>query len=192
MEALRIIRDEHRRLSAVLHGMLYLLREIRLAGARPDFAVLDAMVHYVDAFVARYHHPKEDRYLFERLRQRHPDAAPLCAQLEEEHRAGDEKIRALRQAMAGYRRDGDAAFAAFAAATAAYAAFHYDHMRVEETQLLPLAQRHLTADDWEQIDAAFLGNVDPLVGADTGQEYSKLFQRLIELAPPPLGVGRAL
>lgn len=60
MEAIRIIRDEHRSLAAVLHGMLYLVHEIRDRGARPNFGLFGAMVFYVDAFPERFHHPKEE------------------------------------------------------------------------------------------------------------------------------------
>ena len=64
MQADRIIHDEHRSLAAVLHGMLHLVHAIRDRGARPDFNVLGAMIYYIDAFPERFHHPKEDEYLF--------------------------------------------------------------------------------------------------------------------------------
>jgi len=44
MQAIEILFAEHRSLAAVLYGMLYLVREIRLHGAAPRFDVLDAMV----------------------------------------------------------------------------------------------------------------------------------------------------
>src|ERR1700681_1621609 len=79
MKAIRIIRDEHRSLAAVLHGMLYLIREIGERGIKPDFNVLGAMVYYIDAVPERFHHPKEDKYLFALLRARWPEARPLLA-----------------------------------------------------------------------------------------------------------------
>src|SRR5262250_3431691 len=102
MQSIRIIHDEHRSLAAVLHGMLYLVREIREHGAKPDFGVLGAMIYYIDAFPERYHHPKEDRYLFARLRVRCAEARPLLDQASAEHRTGAEKIRILEQALARY------------------------------------------------------------------------------------------
>jgi hypothetical protein len=45
MRAIAIIHDEHRSLAAVLHGMLYLVRQIRTRHAKPDFAVLGAMIY---------------------------------------------------------------------------------------------------------------------------------------------------
>ena len=189
MDAIRIIHEEHRSLSAVLHGMLYLVRDIRFAFVRPNFDVLTAMTSYVDAFSERCHHPKEDKYLFRLLRLRHPGAAALLQRLEQEHRIGAEKIRTLEQMLTGYRQRGASEFPAFAAAASGFAAFHYAHMREEETLILPLAKLHLTAGDWDEIDAAFAGNTDPLVGVSESVKYKELFRRIVELAPPPLGVG---
>jgi hemerythrin-like domain-containing protein len=192
MQSIRIIHDEHRSLAAVLHGMLYLVREIREHGAKPDFGVLGAMVYYIDAFPERFHHPKEDRYLFRLLRTRCGTAAGLIERLETEHRAGAEKIRYLEQALSRYQQGGANEFPAFAAAVEAYAAFHWDHMRAEEKELLPLAEKHLTVGDWEAVDAAFTGHSDPLFGEDVGAEYDALFRRIVSLAPPPIGVGPAV
>jgi hemerythrin-like domain-containing protein len=189
MEAIRIIQDEHRSLAAVLHGMLYLVHEIRDRGATADFELLGAMVYYIDAFPERFHHPKEDRYLFAHLRIRHPDAAPLLDRLELEHRAGAEKIRTLEQALPRYQQGGASEFAPFMAAVEACAAFHWEHMRTEEKEILPLAEKHLAAADWEAIDAAFLGHTDPLLGVAAGGGYEALFSRIANLAPPPIGVG---
>jgi hemerythrin-like domain-containing protein len=189
VEAVRIIRNEHRSLAAVVHGMVYLVREIRDRGARPDFALLGAMIYYIDTFPERLHHPKEDKYLFRLLRMRCAEAAPLLDRLEQEHRAGASKIRALEQALARFQQGGMPEFPAFAAAVDAYADFHWEHMRAEEKEVLPLAEKHLTAGDWEAIDAAFTDNSDPLFGAGPGQAYDQLFQRIVNLAPPPIGVG---
>jgi hemerythrin-like domain-containing protein len=191
MQAIRIIHDEHRSLAAVIHGMLYLVREIREHGAKADFNLLGAMVYYIDAFPERFHHPKEDRYLFRLLRTRCREAAQLLDRLETEHRAGAEKIRQLQQALARYQQGGAGEFSAFAAAVEAYAAFHWDHMRAEEKELSPLAQKHLTTGDWEAIDAAFTGHTDPLFGAEAGAGYDALFRRIVNLAPPPIGLGPA-
>jgi hemerythrin-like domain-containing protein len=189
MQAIRIILDEHRSLAAVLHGMLHLVREIRLRGVAPDFRVLGAMLYYIDTFPERFHHPKEDAYLFRRLLDRCPAAKPIIDGLEAEHRAGAAKIRALEQALERYRNGGSDEFLPFADAVEAYASFHWSHMRTEEDTLLPLAREHLTADDWKEIDDAFAGHGDPLFGAKVNAEYDALFRRIVTLAPPPIGVG---
>jgi hemerythrin-like domain-containing protein len=191
MEAIRIIQDEHRSLAAVLHGMLYLVHQIRDRGTKPDFDLFGAMIYYIDAFPERFHHPKEDQYLFRLLRIRHPDAAQLLDRLKTEHHAGAEKIRTLEQALARYQQGGASEFTNFLTAVEAYAAFHWDHMRAEEKEVLPLAKKYLTAGDWEAIDAAFLGHSDPMFGTEAGAQYDTLFSRIVNLAPPPIGVGPA-
>ncbi|HEY3563591.1 MAG TPA: hemerythrin domain-containing protein, partial [Casimicrobiaceae bacterium] len=77
MNAISTLLDEHRSLAAVLHGMRYLVREIETARMRPDFGLLGAMVYYIDTFPERFHHPREDSYLFSRLLARAPATQPL-------------------------------------------------------------------------------------------------------------------
>ena len=169
--------------------MLHLVREIRDHNAEPSFDALGAMIYYIDAFPERFHHPKEDQYLFRLLRARYLDAGPLIDRLEEEHRVGAHKIRTLEQALARYQHGGESEFPVFAKAVEDYAAFHWEHMRAEESEVMPLAEKYLTAEDWKAIDDAFLGHSDPMVGADAGSEYQALFTRICNLAPPPIGVG---
>jgi hemerythrin-like domain-containing protein len=191
MQAIRIIQDEHRALAAVLHGMRYLVRETRERGAPPMYDVLGAMIYYIDAFPERVHHPRESEYLFRFLRMRCKAAAPILDLLEEEHRAGAQHIRDLEQALARYQHGGAAEFPAFAAAVEAYSAFQNEHMHREERDILPLAKAHLLPSDWEVIDAAFTGGAVPLFNAESSDNYRKLFDLIVRLAPPPIGVGPA-
>jgi hemerythrin-like domain-containing protein len=189
MKALAIIRSEHLSIAAVLHGMLILAKQIEERGTAPDFNLFGAMIYYIDAFPERFHHPKEDAYLFSALRLRHPEAASLLDQLQSEHAIGARKIRAVEQAMVRYQQGGDAHLGAFLDAIRDYAEFHWKHMRAEENEVLPLAAKYLTAEDWEAIDAAFSDHKDQLLGLESAKEYATLFSRIVNLAPPPIGVG---
>ncbi len=62
-------------------------------------------------------------------------------------------------------------------------------MRTEEDKLIPQARKHLTTEDWKEIDAAFTGHSDPLFGAKAEDECEDLFRKIVNLAPPPIGVG---
>jgi hemerythrin-like domain-containing protein len=189
VHSIRIVEAEHRSLAAVLHGMLYLVRDIRYGGAEANFELLGAMVDYIDAFPERFHHPKEDAYLFKTLGLRCHAAAPLLDRLKQDHELGAVRLRELRRALTRYQQGGSVELPSFAVLVASYAAFHWDHMRLEENDLLPLAKMHLTGEDWEAIDAAFLGHTDPMLGAEVGAQFDALFRRIVNLAPPPLGVG---
>jgi len=191
MQAIRIIREEHQALAAVLHGLLYTVREIRKYQLQPDFELLGAMIYYIDTFPERLHHPKEDAWLFRLLRLRHPPARALLERLESEHRAGGAKLRQLEQALIRYQQGGRGEFAVFAAAVEAFVAFERSHMRSEESEVIPLAQKYLIPADWQEIDAAFLDNKDPLLGEAARDDFQALFRRIVNLAPPPIGVGPA-
>ena len=186
---MRIIYDEHHALSAVLHAMLHLVRDIRDYGDEPDFTLFGAMIFYIDSFPERFHHPKEDQYLFRLLRQRRPQCAPLLDRLHQDHIVGAEKIRTLEQALARYEHGGPAEFSGFFAAVEMYAAFHRDHMQREEREAFPLVEQYLTPGDWDEINAAFLGHSDPMIGADASTVYDTLFTRLVSKTPAPIGVG---
>jgi hemerythrin-like domain-containing protein len=187
--AVNVIRDEHRSIAAVLHGLQYLVNEVRKGKRKPDFTVLRAMVHYIDAFPEKLHHPKEDRYLFARLRQRSAEANSMLDQLEAEHIHGAKLIRDLEQGLLRWEMGGEENFTAFAEKVKQYADFHWRHMRQEEEVALPLAERVLTDEDWREIDAAFAGNLDPLIGKDIGKDFERLFKRIVNIAPPPIGLG---
>ena len=186
--SIRILYDEHRSIAAVLHGLLALVRAAKDPSVRPEFPVFNAMIHYIDTFPERLHHPKEDRYLFARLAERSPEARPLIEELRAEHVKGARLIRELDAALLAFEVNGRRDLPAFAAAAEAYAQFHWDHMHKEEKQLLPLAERALTAEDWKAIDEAFAGNEDPI--ADLREkDFNTLFQRIVSLAPDPIGLG---
>lgn len=187
-DAVRILRDEHRSISAVLSGLRELARMAQQPGVRPDFAALRAMVYYIDTFPEKLHHPKEDEYLFARLVQRAPEAVPLVDELQAEHVAGARLVRELERAVLGYEQSWPKGGDAFREAVDAYAQFHWQHMRKEEQALLPMAEQRLTAEDWEAIAQAFAANADPVAGI-AADDYKRLFQRIVELAPAPVGLG---
>lgn len=189
MKAMRIIREEHLSLAAMLHGLLFLVRGIREHNMKPNFELMGAMIYYIDTFPERLHHPKEDAWLFRLLALRHPPARALIDRLQTEHRTGATRIRQVEQALARYSHGGDAEFPAFAAVVESYVGFEREHMRCEETEVFPLAQQYLTAADWAEIDEAFGANEDPLHEVSTQYNFEDLFRRIVNLAPPPIGVG---
>ena len=57
-------------MAAVIHGLEFLMRRAREGGEPPSFRLLRAMLYYIRKFPETLHHPKEDAYLFSRLRAR--------------------------------------------------------------------------------------------------------------------------
>lgn len=61
-------------------------------------------------------------------------------------------------------------------------------MTREEREVMPLAERILSADELREIEAAFACDRDPLTGVKR-EDYRELFSRIVNIAPPPIGVG---
>ena len=195
--SLTIIRHEHGALSAMLRSIGLLLAEHRKRGSLPDFAVLRAMLFYVDEFPEKLHHTKESQLLFPKLRERSSESAAVLDRLDREHAGGEHAIRELEHLLLGFEMmgataQGEERRARFEVAFSKYLGFYLDHMRIEETEILPLAERVLTADDWKELDAAFMQNRDPLAGNEADGVYRDLFRKILMTLPAPLGLGSAL
>ena len=187
-DAITIMKSEHRSISAVLQGLKELARMAQNARVRPNFQALRSMVRYIDEYPEKLHHPKEDEHLFARLVVRAPETRLLVEELQAEHEEGARLIRELERALLFMEEGWPVGAREFRKAVDAYAEFHWKHMRKEEQQLLPLAERHLTAEDWSAIDAAFAANRDPIAGMQE-RDFEKLFARIVSLAPDPVGLG---
>jgi len=172
----------------VLNGLCLVAREVQAGSMSPDPSLLQAMVDYVREFPERLHHPKEDEQLFRLLRQRAPELAPVLDELGREHVRGGELLEQLASALRRFQ-DGELPFEPLGQAIQAYAELEWSHMRTEELEVLPAAERALTPGDWTSVDAAFRANADPLSGIDPGRELRELFRRITALAPAPIGVG---
>lgn len=187
-EAIRIIKDEHFAIAAVLYTLRHLIKEIE-AGVAPNFVLLGAILDYIVAYPDRWHHPKEDQFLFAAVRRRSPDAEALVAKLEREHALGYPMIETLKQQLRCYQAGDEGAREDFFATALRYIDFEYAHMKTEEEVLIPLAESLLTADDWAAIDATFLENDNPLFGIKPKEDAERLYRRILELAPAPIGYG---
>ncbi len=187
----KIILDEHAALSAMLRSILLLLAQHRRQGTLPDFAVLRAMLFYVDEFPEKRHHRKESELLFPKLRARTPLSRDLLDHLDEDHARGERNIRDLEHVLLGFEMMGEPRREAFERAAEGYVNFYHAHMAMEEEQILPLAERVLTVDDWADLDEAFGANRDPLTGHEPEADYRALFTRIVGIVPAPIGLGAA-
>jgi hemerythrin-like domain-containing protein len=189
--SLTIIREEHAALAAVLRSIPMLLAQHRRQGSLPDFTALRAMLFYVDEFPEQRHHRKETQLLFPKLRARTPLARDVLDRLDDEHARGERSIRDLEHALLAFEMLGEPRRAEFETAAQRYVDFYMAHMRLEEEHILPLAERSLTPEDWQELDEAFARNRDPLTGHTPEAEYRALFSRIVQIVPAPIGLGKA-
>lgn len=187
-EAIQIIKDEHSAIAAVLYTLRYLVKRMGEEGDAPNFPLLRAILDYIVAYPDRWHHPKEDDYLFAAVRRRTPEANGLIDSLEAEHRLGYPMIADLQARLLAFQADAAQA-PAFYELAERYVELEWNHMRKEEDALLPIAERCLTPEDWAHIHAAFQENDNPLFGLKPKEDAERLYRRILALAPAPIGLG---
>lgn len=188
--SLQIIRDEHASLAAMLHSMRMMVE--RGPGDNPQrfFDVLRAMLFYIDEFPERQHHPKESDLLFPRVAKRVPHLMEAVTRLEEDHMKSEASVRDVQHLLLSWELLGETRREAFVEAFSQYVDFYLDHMRLEESMILPEAEKVLSEADWQEMDAAFEQNRDPLSGKyPPDPVYENLFKRIVTRAPAPIGLG---
>jgi nucleotide-binding universal stress UspA family protein/hemerythrin-like domain-containing protein len=179
-QAIGILRDEHRSLAAVLHAWDDLFSGARKQGVPPNATLMEAMMRYLREFPVALHYPKENDYLFRRLRERTAEANAELDELERQHVRYVQQKEELATLVDRYA-SGYVSVAELEQGLARYGQMLREHTGREESVIFPLAQRHLTAEDWAEINDAF--HHDPRFVGDTDAEFKYLFSRIVNLAP---------
>lgn len=191
-QSLQIISEEHSALAAMLRSLSMMVD--RGPDHEPEryFDVLRAMLFYIDEFPERLHHTKESELLFPRVARLAPETMDAIAQLENDHAKSEAAVRELQHLLLAWELVGDSRRAVFEESVKRYITTYLAHMRLEETAILPVAQRVLSDADWKELDAAFATNCDPLTGKyPRDPAYDRLFTRIVMTAPAPIGLGDA-
>jgi len=185
--SMRILAKEHLALRAVARIMA--TEAILLArDGHVDLALLESIAAYIGQYPNKIHHPKEEEFLFRHMRARAPErCSAILDRLLGEHGKEQESIATFLRALASYRNAEAGAAAQLAEVTASYAKYLEQHIEFENTYAFPLAEEVLQEADWQEIDAAFLGNDDPLVGAIAGLQFVDLHRRIMALGAMPPG-----
>lgn len=190
--SIQIIHDEHTALAAMLRSIGMMLERGPDSKPQTYFDVMRAMLFYIDEFPERLHHPKETELLFPPVARLAPETREAIARLDREHVLGEASVRELQHLLLAWELLGETRREAFETAAKRYLGFYLDHLRLEETVILPAAMRVLSDDDWREIDAAFETNCDPLTGKYPRDPiYDRLFTRIVTLAPEPIGLGQS-
>ncbi len=188
--SLEIIRDEHSSLAAMLQSMRMLVDRGPVSDRKNFFDVLRAMLFYIDEFPERLHHPKETELLFPRVAKAAPEVGVAIARLDRDHEYTEHAVREIQHLLLGWELLGDARRQKFVDAFDKYVNLYLAHMQLEEQEILPAAEKHLSEADWQALDAEFEKNCDPLGGKyKPDPVYEQLFTRIVMNAPAPIGLG---
>lgn len=184
-KAVVLIHREHQQLSMVVAGMQ---RLVKLLGAGVDVprpVMFRSMLFYISEYPERLHHPKEERYLFARLRHRASDLDKTIDELEEQHVQGKARMRDIEHAFTRYELAGESALPVLREMVEEYAAFSANHRRLEEEVILPAARQWLTEEDWKELDEAFGSNRDPFGGDKVEADFGRFFATIVRAIREP-------
>ena len=181
--AVQTIIHEHQQLSTVVKGMTRFVDSLGTSAHAPGPMVLRAMLYYIREYPEQVHHPKEDKYLFMRLRLRTNELDDVIDELEAQHVQGEARVRNLERALVRYEVAGDSEVPALRKMVEEYAAFYGNHRRLEEEVVLPAALRCLTTADWIELDEAFGANRDPFDSSELEGDLDHLYSMIVNTIP---------
>lgn len=181
-KAVAIILAEHQSLRVVLQQMQTAVRDLLAPRLPCDCTLLKLMLDYIRTFPEALHHPKEDNYLFAKLRRRTGEFDALIAELTGHHDAGYRWLDDLEAALTRFEGGFPPAFETFSRILDDYCEVQLKHMHLEESVILPAAVARLSADDWEEICAAFGANGDPRFTAAPEKACRNLYSKIARLA----------
>lgn len=191
MLTLNIIQAEHRSMWRVAAAMSALAADLPTqapAQAKDALQAIRLMLQYIDSFADRFHHPKEDDFLFRKLWERSTEARAQITLLQQQHEDGPRYRERLQTSLAQASERG-ASTAALQDGILQFCRHLQEHIRIEETSVMPMARAALLPEDWQEIDAAFANNQDPLFGEQAMSDMLALRRRIVQLAPAPVGLG---
>lgn len=187
MDAIDIIRHEHSRINTVLYCFDHLAASMAEEGKVADLTAFEAILDYLLTFPERFHHPKENEYLFAAMKAHVPELAKTIELLMADHADGERRLVDLTRALEKVRSGEDAQGVEFRRRVAEYVAFERAHMKTEEVEVMARARDTLSADEMQALGEAFKGNADPLFGERQHQKYDTLYAHLLDVVPAPHG-----
>ncbi len=140
-------------------------------GGRPNYELMLDILSYLRDYADQYHHPREDE-AFARLGRKCADLAPQLARLKQEHRVIAGAGERLRAYLAEALDDAFIRRSDIEVAAATYLVYYGNHIAKEEEDVLALAAKELSAQDWEAVKG-----VAP-AGREPQERYRELRRRI--------------
>jgi hemerythrin-like domain-containing protein len=147
------------------------------AGEEAEYSLLEDVMRYVTGYPDMHHHPTED-IVFAQLKVRFPDAGKHVDRILSEHAHLLERSRRFLEAIQAVEEGTIMRRDEFVHRGQAYLRLLGEHMRVEESRLFPMAQKHLSDADWAEIGGRVKQQADPVFGASVDEDYRQLWQRI--------------
>lgn len=177
-EVMRVLRREHANMMALVKALEWQLGEFA-AGRLPDYDVVRSALDYFLSFPDLYHHPKED-LIYLKLKERSPEVAGRVGDLRREHEAIAARTREFAAGLRAVLDEAQVPREAFLRWGNAFIDLQKGHMQMEETEFFPAAMRHLSDEDWRELEAAMTSPEDPLFGEKVGERFETLRHAILK------------
>lgn len=174
---LHTLKHEHRVIERAMRAIDGLCLRLEL-GERIPQSALAQLVDFIDAFVDRHHHQKEETYLFPLL-EKHGflrEHGPLAA-ITHEHEIERELTNAMHAALASYSDANSEAKGRFMEASRRYSGHMIAHIRAEDSLLFRLADEILDDADVARLKEGF-DRADLELGPRTREEFDQVATQL--------------
>ena len=173
-----VLMDEHRAVERVLRVLDQAADRLEAGDAVPPNIFEDSL-DFLSNFADKCHHGKEEELLFPALERAGvpKDRGPIGMMLIE-HEEGRQHLRAMAEALDGYRKGNKAARKSLAENAKAYAALLSQHIQKEDHVLFPMAERLLSAEEKEYLVEGF-GDIErDRIGPGVHERYHQMIDRL--------------
>ncbi len=136
---------------------------------------LAGVLEFLREFVDGCHHLKEEQQLFPALEARGvPRESGLLSELVREHQEARRCVGIITAAMSEVIGEDPGAEMDFAEYGRAYAALMREHIKKEDSQLFPLAERSLSDEDDARLARAFAEIEEESIGKDGPEHFRQL------------------
>lgn len=145
------------------------------AGEESNFDLKIEMLDYIEHYAERVHHPTEDMIYHEVL-PRVRDGESLLLRLGREHGEIIGMARRFRETLEGIVQGEVLTREEVETRGREFVALQRQHIKLEEEEIFPLLDKHLTQDEWEELVSKVPKEEDPVF---TWQNYNR-FRSLID------------
>ncbi|WP_395685529.1 hemerythrin domain-containing protein [Caenimonas koreensis] len=151
--------------------------DVFATGDTPNYALMLDIIEYLRDYADQYHHPREDA-VFAKVLVKYPDRRLPLARLQQEHRVIAHAGISLQRMLEELQSDAVLSRSEVEVAAATYLVYYGNHIMREEEDILPLAAKALTAEDWSAAAAAAPGGEDPVFGKNPKARFHELRRRI--------------
>lgn len=156
------------------------------AGEPIDYELIAMVLEYLADYADRVHHRVEDQ-LFAPLQDREDDIGATVRQVVQQHPHLSSRTRQLQSTIDGVVHDAVVTREELEQQARAFIGLQREHLRLEETRLLPQLEALLDPGVLDAAAAVLPGEEDPVFGLRRRDRFLSLFERLRQVGADRAG-----